>query len=199
MLSRVLDYFIQLRATNRVAAGLARAVAVGAMRQIDPTNPSSWEFSAFSQNGEDGLIDYLLQNLRTQNRYFVEIGVFDGLECNTAWLAIARKFNGVMIEGSAKECRRAAKFYSRVNLGVECISAFVNKNNIERVLQPALYRDADVFSLDIDGNDYHIAQTIMDSGIRPKIFVVEYNSAFGPDDSITIPYRNDFDFTKAHP
>src|SRR5439155_352584 len=45
----------------------------------------------------------------------------------------------------------------------------------------------------------YIAQAILDGGFRPKIFVVEYNSVYGPDRSMTIEYQHDFVFTKAHP
>ncbi len=56
-----------------------------------------------------------------------------------------------------------------------------------------------MFSLDIDGNDYHIAQAVFDAGFRPKIFAVEYNSVYGPERSMTIEYQPSFVFTKAHP
>jgi hypothetical protein len=39
----------------------------------------------------------------------------------------------------------------------------------------------------------------MDGGFRPKIFVVEYNSVFGPEKSLTVEYQEDFSFTSAHP
>ena len=169
------------------------------MRQIDPTDPASWEFSAFSQNCEDGIIDYLLQSATARNRYFIEIGISDGLECNTAWLAIAKKFSGLMIEGDKKACERATRLYSLLNLGVECIAAFLTKDNVTQILESALYRDPDVFSLDMDGNDYYIAEAIMKAGFRPKIFVVEYNSVFGPTSAVTIQYRDEFNFVTAHP
>jgi hypothetical protein len=199
MLKRFSAYLIRLQNLNRIAAGLSRAAALRAGRQTDSADPESWEFSAFSQNGEDGIIDYLLQHVRNRNRYFIEIGVEDGLECNTAWLAIARKFSGLMIEGNAQKCRKAAALYYQVNLGVECLPSFVTKQNISGLLQAALHHDPDLFSLDIDGNDYYVAESIMNAGFRPKIFVVEYNSVFGPDRPVTIQYRDDFDFVSAHP
>ena len=199
MLKRVADYLIRLQTANRLAAGLARAAAVRAGRRVDPKDPGSWEFSAFSQNGEDGIIDYLVENLHQRNRYFIEIGVEDGLECNGAWLAIARKFSGLMVEGNPRKYQRLSTIYSQVALGVQCISAFITRENAASVLKPALFRDPDVCSVDVDGNDFYIAASILNSGIRPKIFVVEYNSAFGPNDAVTIEYREDFNFQSAHP
>src|SRR5438105_229806 len=124
MLTRLSNYFFRLQAMNRVAAGLSRAAAVAPLRRIDAGEPASWEFSAFSQNGEDGVIDYLLENALDRNSYFIEIGVSDGLECNTAWLAIAKRFSGLMIEGNEESSKRAGLLYSHLNLGVDCVSAF---------------------------------------------------------------------------
>jgi hypothetical protein len=199
MLKRISSYLIRLQTMNRIAANLSRAAALRAGRCTDPSDPASWEFSAFSQNGEDGIIDYLLEHLGSRNRYFVEIGIEDGLECNCAWLAIARKFNGLMIEGNPRKCARASALYYEINLGVECTEAFVTKQNVDQLLREALHRDPDVFSLDIDGNDYYIADAIINAGFRPKIFAVEYNSVFGPDEAVTIQYREDFNFVSAHP
>lgn len=61
-----------------------------------------------------------------------------------------------------------------------------------------LYSNPDLFSLDVDGNDYYLAKAVMKAGVRPKIFVVEYNSTFGPTKSIIIKYEEKFDFLKAH-
>ena len=52
--------------------------------------------------------------------------------------------------------------------------------------------------MDIDGVDYYIAKEIIEGGFRPKIFVVEYNSVYGDERSITVPYRKNFSFSDAH-
>ncbi|HRE31753.1 MAG TPA: hypothetical protein PLD88_07265, partial [Candidatus Berkiella sp.] len=130
--------------------------------------------------GEDGIIDYLCTQIIEPNRYFVEIGAADGLENNTAWLAIARKFSGLMIEGSPQLAQRAANAIPQYNLGVKVLNAFVTQNNVKALLQECLYQDPDVFSLDIDGMDYYVLQAMLQAGFCPKMIVVEYNAAFGP-------------------
>jgi hypothetical protein len=60
------------------------------------------------------------------------------------------------------------------------------------------YRDPDVFSLDVDGIDYHIAARILELGFRPKLWVVEYNPTFGPERSVAVPYSEDFVRWRAH-
>ncbi len=172
--------------------------ATSALRALDFTDPVSWEFSGFSQNGEDGIIDVLTRRISHPNRYFIEIGASDALENNTAWLAIARRFSGIWIEGDQATSDRCAYLFTSLNYGVESICMFATKDNAAELGRRALYTNPDVFSLDIDGNDYHVAEAVLSSGLRPKIFIVEYNSAFGPDMSVTIPYREDFRIIRTH-
>jgi hypothetical protein len=76
---------------------------------------------------------------------------------------------------------------------------FVTRECIAALKALAWHHDPDVFSLDIDGMDYHIAEALLDGGFRPRIFVVEYNSVYGPDRSVTVAYEPDFSIEKAHP
>src|SRR5689334_18541665 len=57
-----------------------------------------YEFQAFSQNGEDGIIAELFRRIGTKNRLFVEFGVGNGLENNTAFL-LTQGWRGSWIEG----------------------------------------------------------------------------------------------------
>lgn len=152
MVNKIIRYLRRMDALNRINLALSRG-ATAELRTIDPTNPLSWEFSAFSQNGEDGLIDYLTQKVKNSNYYFIEIGASGGIENNTAWLAIARKYNGLMIEGDLKSAQMCKQIIPSLNLGVECTNLFVDKDNVEQLCELALYKDPDFFSLDIDGND----------------------------------------------
>lgn len=187
------------RAMQRISLALARAGTISQLRKVAPNIPISWEFSGFSQNGEDGIVDFLCSQLKSSNRYFVEIGAADGLENNTAWLAIAKKYSGLMIEGDETLSKRQKNIIPSLNLGVECLNCFVTKENVDFVIEKMLYRNPDVFSIDIDGNDYHILKLFLDKKVRPKIIIVEYNSAFGPNEAITIPYQSDFNYALAHP
>jgi hypothetical protein len=85
------------------------------------------------------------------------------------------------------------------SIGAECRAMFVTRRSAPELRRLAFHHDPDVLSLDIDGNDYYVATALFESGFRPKIFVVEYNSVFGPERSVTIEYADDFVFTKAHP
>lgn len=199
MIKQLFNYLLDVRDRQRINIALGKGGAMMHARSIDLTRPATWEFSGFSQNGEDGILDVLRRQLLSSNRYFIEIGTSDGIENNSAWLVVAEKYNGIMIEGNPMLVERARRMIEGYSLGVECKNMFVTLKSVKYLRQMAFYSDPDIFSLDIDGNDYYIAQAILDGGFRPKIFVVEYNSAYGPEQSMTIKYQEDFVYTKAHP
>jgi hypothetical protein len=193
MLGKAIQWFKLLRSTQRVNLALARGAAASALRQLDPTDPATWEFCGFSQNGEDGVIDYLSRRVKAPNRYFIEIGGSDAIENNTSWLAIARKYSGMMVEGDRETALRAEELISFLNLPlVRCVNMFAARDSAAEIKKLAVHADPDVLSLDIDGNDYHVASALLDAGLRPKIWVAEYNAAYGPSRSLTIAYREDF-------
>jgi len=199
MIGRLFNYLLDVRDRQRINIALSKGAAMMQARNIDLTNPASWEFSGFSQNGEDGILDVLRKNLLSSNRYFIEIGAADGIENNSAWLLVAEKYNGMLIEGNPKFVERARRTVIAYSIGATCLSMFVTKEGVLELKNRATHLDPDVLSLDIDGNDYYIAQALFDYGFRPKIFVVEYNSVYGPERSMTIEYQPDFVITKAHP
>ncbi len=167
--------------------------------KIDETNPISWEFSAFSQNCEDGIIEFLISQVRESNKYFVEIGSSNGIENNSSYLAVVKKFSGLMIDGDKQASSLCKHLMKRFCIGVDCLSLFVEADTIQSLKEKMLYLNPDVFSLDVDGNDYYLAKTILEAGISPKIFVVEYNSVYGPEQDMTITYQQGFDVFEAHP
>jgi hypothetical protein len=186
---RATRYLRQIRDMELVTLALARGAATSAMRTVDLTAPQTWEFSGFSQNGEDGVIETLLRNLIASNRYFLEIGAADGLENNTSWLSVARRFSGIMIEGDPRKNRRCTQTFTPLNYNVEFLCQLVTPADLGALTKRSLFPDPDVFSVDIDSNDFHLMEAAFWAGLRPKICVVEFNSAFGPEAAITIPYR----------
>lgn len=199
MINKTINYLLDFRDRQQMVIALARGGAMMQARAIDFARPETWEFSGFSQNGEDGILDVLRRKLSSSNRYFVEIGSADGMQNNSSWLVVAEQYAGLMVEGNPRLVERAKRLIPHYSLGAECVNMFVNSDSIRELKSLALHSDPDVFSLDIDGVDYYVAKAVFDAGFRPKIFVVEYNSVFGPDKSMTVPYKEDFLFGREHP
>ncbi len=195
MFRKIFNYYLlDFQAWQHINIAVARGGAMMTARRIDLTQPATWEFCGFSQNGEDGVLDVLRSQLPTSNRFFVEIGAGDGRENNTSWLAVMEKQNGIMIEGNGWLAGRANRTVIPMCIGVECLNTFVETDNIDTLRARMLHLDPDVFSIDIDGNDYYIAKAVLEQGIRPRIFVVEYNSVYGPERSMTIKHRQSFSY-----
>lgn len=199
MISKVIDYLVSHKDRQRIAIALAKGSASRAARRVDLQHPATWEFSGFSQNGEDGIIDVLRSQLKHSNRYIVEIGAAEGTENNSSWLLTTAGYEGLMIEGDPRQSARARRGIGCYAIGSQFVSMFVTLGTVDAILEKVAFRDPDVFSLDIDGNDWHIANALFAREFRPKIISVEYNSAFGPERSVTSRYHDDFHRSKAHP
>lgn len=155
------------------------------------------EFKVFSQFGDDGIIQYLARNLALPHRTFVEFGVGDYFESNTRFLLQKDNWSGFVMDGSPEciERLRSAPFFWKHDLRAEAV--FVTCDNIRQLLRDNTrdWTGVDLLHIDLDGNDYWIWREI---DLAPTIVVVEYNSVFGVERAISVPYSVDFQRAKAH-
>ncbi len=155
------------------------------------------EFKVFSEWGEDGIIQYLTNNVEIRNKIFVEFGVQDYKESNTRFLLINDLWKGLVID-SDKDCISEIKkddIYFRYNLTAK--NAFITKENINDLISDSgISGEIGLLSIDIDGNDYWVWEAI--NFIDPAIVICEYNGLFGPTYPVSIPYSSDFYRTKKH-
>jgi hypothetical protein len=198
LLTPVSNYTGAYAYAMRLNLALARGALNAATRRVDPLAPATWEFAAFSQHGEDGIVEHLLSLIAHPNRYFLEIGASDGLENNSAYLAFAKNYAGVMVEADEFKSHCARTLLTPLNDAVDYVNMFVETSSVAGVIAGCRELAPDLFSLDIDGTDYHIATACLSAGLRPKVICVEYNSAFGPDRALTVPYVVGFDHTAVH-
>lgn len=153
------------------------------------------EFRAFSQHGEDGILHYLFSVLGTTNRRVVEVCAGDGVECNAANLIINHGWEGMLFDGDAAKLRFGRAYYRR-NLNTlphppVLIQAWIEAETINSLfLAQGLSGPLDLFSLDMDGVDYWVWEAL--TCIQPRVIVLEYNAALGPERALTVPYRRDF-------
>ena len=154
------------------------------------------ELKVFSQNGEDGIIDYLLNRLFIENAKFVEIGTEDYNEANTRFLYEATNSRGLIIDDSLnmKELSNEIELWKGRILAVK---DKVKTKNINSILEKNNFnKNIDLFSIDIDGIDYWIINKLPKK--ISKIFIAEFNPLFGPNLEITVPNIEDFERTKYH-
>ena len=162
-----------------------------------PKNIHDAEFKVFSQWGEDGIIQWIISKLPSPKPIFIEFGVEDYLESNTRFLLLNNNWKGMILDGSKTkmECVKSKNFYWRHDL--QAISVFVDKDNIEQIFEAnGFVGEIGVLSIDIDGNDYWVWEAV--SVVEPQIVICEYNSIFGADKAVTVPYNENFQRTEAH-
>jgi len=155
------------------------------------------EFKVFSQWGDDGIIQYLIKNIDIHTKTFVEFGVQNYLESNTRFLLINNNWSGLIMDACKTDIDfiKADPIMWKYNLKVR--HTFITCENINNILEEENFLgEVGILSIDIDGNDYWIWKAI--HVINPVIVVIEYNSLFGVNEPITVPYNPDFQRTKAH-
>ncbi len=159
--------------------------------------PGAQEFQVYSQWGEDGIIEWLLRNVRVERQIFVEFGVQNYEESSTRFLLVNRNWSGLILDGSADHIAtiRRAPIYWRHNL--KAVNAFITRENINNLLRDAgLDGEIGLLSVDIDGVDYWVWEAI--TAVSPAIVIAEYNSLFGPERAVTVPYDAAFQRSVAH-
>ncbi len=155
------------------------------------------EFKVFSQFGEDGIIQYIINQIEIPNPFFIEFGVQNYTEANTRFLLMNNNWDGLVIDGADDNVNyiKNDKIYYRHN--VTAVSNFITKENINEIIKRHVHtEDVGLLNIDIDGNDYWIWKEL--NVVKPRVVVCEYNSLFGCEHSITVPYRPDFVSYQAH-
>lgn len=160
-------------------------------------NINQAELRIFSQFGEDGIIDFLVEKLNIRFIKFVEVGTADYSESNTRFLFETGKAEGVIIDSDEKLVSKVERLFGLWRGNIRVVPLFVNKENLNQTLiKNDSMDDIDLFSMDIDGVDYWIIKELPNR--ISKIFIAEYNANFGPDIEVTVPYDENFNRTKHH-
>ena len=192
----------ELKALNQVANDnlkflLGVVLSETVINKNDYQSLADLEFKVFSQFGDDGIIQYLAHNLDLKNKTFIEFGVEDYFESNTRFLLQKDNWSGFVMDGSDENLARLkrAELYWKHDLNAQ--AAFVTKENVNQLLSKGIsdWEEVDILHVDIDGNDYWVWKEIE---INPAIVIMEYNSNFGIERAITVPYDPDFYRTTAH-
>jgi hypothetical protein len=178
-----------LLAVGRIESRTVRSSGVSRLQDA--------EFRVFSQFGEDGIIQYLIARVPIEHDTFIEFGVDDYRESNTRFLVWNDNWRGLILDGGDLH----VEFIRSNDIGwrhtVDARSVFVTTDNINHSFAAAGFTgDVGLLSVDIDGNDYWVLEAI--DVVSPRILIVEYNSTFGPDAAVTVPYDPDFQRTRAH-
>jgi hypothetical protein len=166
-----------------------RKIRIGSLEEV--------EFQVFSQRGEDGIIQYIINQLEIPNRIFIEFGVENYTESNTRFLLMNNHWEGLVIDGSKENIKFIKEDFIYWKYDITAYHAFITRDNINELIKNYTdIQDIGLLSVDVDGNDYWIWEAI--EVVNPRVVVCEYNSAFGSSKNVSVPYAEDFERTKAH-
>lgn len=133
-------------------------------------NLIEYERAVFSLAGSDGILEETFRKFGVTNKKFLEIGTGkNAIQCNTRYLREVYGWTGVMLD---KKAQKESIGLFRHTANTETICSFIISKKVPF--------DLDLFSLDIDGIDYHILNAILECGFKPRVIVAEYNPQFGP-------------------
>jgi len=150
---------------------------------INPLN--KFGKKCFSQTDEDGITLEIVRRLGLSNGVYAEFGVGNGLENNTLILA-ACGWRGFWVGGEdlVFDYSKATRFHN--------ITDWITLDNIldhaNAGMKALGASKIDVLSLDLDGNDIYFLEKLLTGGLRPKLFIAEYNGKFIPPARFQIAY-----------
>ncbi len=160
-------------------------------RHANPRDLAHFEHQVYSQNGEDGIIAEIFRRIGSQKKNFIEIGVGDGLENNTAFL-LSQGWTGLWMDGSPRNGKIIRQKFAKLTSDgkLKFIESFITAENVNSLIVSAGMPDeVDLLSIDIDRNTYFIWEAL--SQVKARLVVVEYNATMPPWLDWKVQYRAD--------
>lgn len=144
-----------------------------------------------SQSGEDGILEKIFEVMPEGSKWCVEFGAWDGKHLSNTWNLITNKgWSGVLIEADADKFQRLKGNYSG-NPKAILLNEFVEfegPQSLDELLsRTRIDTEFDLLSIDVDGNDYHIWDSL--NRYRPRVVVVEFNPSI-PNDTVFVQDRD---------
>ncbi len=151
------------------------------------------EKNIYSQHGEDGVIEAILEKISVKHKYLVEFGAHDGVDMsNSRNLIVNHGWNALLIEADKRFFKNLEKIYENQN-NIVLLNSFVTQSNINQLFKDAgVPGDFELLSIDVDGPDYYLWEALTE--FEPKIVIVEYNSSILPDKEYIVPLDKVFEY-----
>ena len=173
--------------TEVARATMLAGITAADGRHADPLSLTRAYAQIYSQNGEDGMTAEIFRRIGTRDRFFVEIGIENELQCNTR-LLLETGWRGVWLEGSEKKAQEASQYFrSFVDSGaLKIVLGMIGPENIEVALDqmevPACF---DYLSLDIDQHTHSVWRAMKR---RARVVCIEQNASIPPSMALEVPF-----------
>jgi len=178
------------------------------------------EEKIYSQNGEDGILEFIFSKIGTTNKFSVEFGVGNGFECNTVYLLEKKGWTGLMMDygadqniqwkevmkkawsnrnkGFSDNLKKYTKFSKKIikrkersmHLKLDIKNERITAENIQNLFQK--YQVPENFDLLSIDIDYNDFWVWRAiTKFHPRVLVIEFNSSIPPNESKVVPYDAD--------
>jgi hypothetical protein len=153
------------------------------------------ETQVFSNDGSDGIINYLLSKVKIKHFSALEIGS-GGSGSSLIFLSHFYGWTVNMLDGNMAQLKEISSLIKSKSLNgkINLINQFVTLENINEIEKSV--GSIDFLSIDIDGNDYYLWEKM--NILRPSVVEIEYNSLLEKDNILT-KYDKSFNKYKYHP
>jgi hypothetical protein len=152
---------------------------------------SDYGYNVYSQFGEDGIIERIFKVLGTSSKVCVEFGAWDGFYLSNTANLWTKGWKGILIEADKTKYKTLVQNVKKYDC--LCINAFVGydgPSTLENILkQNGVSGDIDLLSIDVDGDDYYILESLEE--LKPRLIVCEFNPTIPPHMDI-IPEKGNY-------
>ena len=136
-----------------------------------------------SQAGEDGIIERVFSMIGASNKWCVEFGAWDGRHLSNTWnLLINKKWYGVLIESDSARFQKLQQTHAHHDRAI-LVNRFITLyggDSLDAVLaETPAPLDLDLISIDVDGQDWHLWNSL--ERYRPRLVIVEFNYSIPND------------------
>lgn len=139
-----------------------------------------WPGPYYSDDGEDGILEYLFYYIDDKNKFAVDIGAAHGYGgSNVRYLADTFGWKTTELDYSKKW----ENIHPRVkNLRI------TPENICSKLLKYETPYQIDLLSLDIDSMDWYVLKSVLEGGFESSVIILEYNPIFSFDDDVVRSY-----------
>ncbi len=135
-----------------------------------------YSHNAFSQFGEDGIIKKIFNIIGVDYNRCCEFGAVDGFNLsNTAYL-FTNEFEAILIESNKdlyEKLKEKTKDYNCKSFNY-CVGKNHGEDSLDYIFEKEnLNKNLDLLSIDVDGNDYYILDSL--KNFNARVILCEYN------------------------
>ena len=139
----------------------------------------------YSQFGEDGVVDAIFERIGIKNKCCLEVGAADGILFSNTRRLVEAGWDAILVEKDPDQYKKLAdncEKYPNVEILNRSVSADPRTGvNLDEVLDSfSAPEDIDLVCIDIDGQDWHVWNQMID--YRPRVIMIEYNPAMTTGD-----------------